>query len=101
LKTYFLHDIPADVLAGGEEHARDEADIAFGQPCAIESWPRVSTKVIVGRDDRFFPVGFQRRVTRERLGCDTDEILGGHLVALSHPSELVDRLCEYIDHVEE
>jgi hypothetical protein len=43
-------------------------------------------------DDRFFPLEFQRRVVRERLGIDLDEVPGGHLVALSRPVELVDRL---------
>jgi hypothetical protein len=47
---------------------------------------------VVGRDDRLFPAVFQRRVARERLGIDTDEIDGGHMVALSRPRELADRL---------
>lgn len=41
-----------------------------------------------------FPAEFQRRVVRERLGI-TDEMDGGHLVALSRPAELVDRLEAY------
>jgi hypothetical protein len=42
-----------------------------------------------------FPLDFQRRVTRERLGLDVDVIGGGHLVALSRPEELVERLESY------
>ena len=34
LETYFLHDLPAEVLASGETSGGPEADIAFGQPCA-------------------------------------------------------------------
>jgi pimeloyl-ACP methyl ester carboxylesterase len=49
----------------------------------------------VGRDDRFFPAGFQRRVARERLGVSADEMPGGHLVALSQPEELAARLEAY------
>ena len=92
LATYFLHDVPADVAAAGEAHAYPEADIAFSQPCAIERWPDVPTQVIAGRDDRFFPLEFQRRVARERLGADVDVVPGGHLAALSRPAELADRL---------
>ena len=96
LATYFLHDVPAEVAATGEGHAYPEADIAFGQPCAIERWPDVPTRVIAGRDDRLFPLEFQRRVARERLGADVDEVPGGHLVALSRPAELTDRLIQYL-----
>jgi hypothetical protein len=48
--------------------------------------------VLAGRDDRFFPVGFQRRVAAERLGLPVEELPGGHLVALSRQGELADRL---------
>ena len=96
LAAYFLHDVPAEVAAAGEAHAYPEADIAFGQPCAIERWPDVPTRVIAGRDDRFFPLEFQRRVALQRLGADVDEVPGGHLAALSRPAELTDRLTRYL-----
>lgn len=91
--TYFLHDIPAEVLAGGPDRPPDEADVVFGQPCTISSWPPVDTTVIAGREDRFFPVEFQRRVAHDRLDRDIEVVPGGHLVALSHPEPLTDRLC--------
>jgi hypothetical protein len=50
----------------------------------------------VGRDDRFFPTEFQRRVARERLGISAEEMPGGHLLALSHPAELSTRLTAYV-----
>ncbi len=53
----------------------------FGQPCAFERWPDIPIKVVVGSDDRFFPPAFQRRVAKERLGLEADEIPGGHLIA--------------------
>jgi len=96
LATYFLHDVPAEVVAAGEAHAYPEADIAFGQPCAIERWPDVPTRVIAGLDDRFFPLEFQRRVAQERLGTDIDEVPGGHLAALSRPAELTGQLTRYV-----
>ena len=85
LATYFLHDVPPDLAAESGEHARDEADIAFDEPCPFSSWPDVPTTVLAGRDDRFFPVEFQRRVARDRLGLDIVELPGGHLNALSQP----------------
>jgi pimeloyl-ACP methyl ester carboxylesterase len=96
LATYFLHDVPAYVAATGEAHNYPEADIAFGQPCAIERWPDLPTRAIAGRDDRFFPLEFQRRIAQDRLGMDVDVVPGGHLVALSHPAELTDQLIRYL-----
>jgi len=61
-------------------------------PCA---WPDIPIHVVVGKDDRFFPSDFQARVARDRLGKVADEIPGGHLVALSHPRELAERLLAY------
>jgi pimeloyl-ACP methyl ester carboxylesterase len=96
LATYFLHDVPAEVVATGEGHNFPEADIAFGQPCAIERWPDVPTRVLAGRDDRFFPLEFQRRIAGERLGAPVDSVPGGHLVALSRPAGLTDQLTRYL-----
>jgi pimeloyl-ACP methyl ester carboxylesterase len=96
LATYFLHDVPAEVVATGEGHNFPEADIAFGQPCAIDRWPDVPTRVLAGRDDRFFPLEFQRRIAGERLGAEVDSVPGGHLVALSRPAELTDQLTRYL-----
>jgi hypothetical protein len=45
-----------------------------------------------GSDDRLFPLEFQRRVVRDRLGIDVDAVPGGHLVSLSRPAELTERL---------
>jgi pimeloyl-ACP methyl ester carboxylesterase len=86
--TYFLHDVPADVVASGEQHQRPEADAVFGSVCAFESWPDVPIRVAAGADDRFFPAEFQRRVARERLGLTADVLPGGHLIALSQPAAL-------------
>lgn len=96
LATYFLHDVPDEVAAAGAAHERPEADIVFGQPCDIGRWPDVTTRVLAGAEDRFFPLEFQRRVARERLGIDADEMPGGHLLALSRPVELADRLLAYL-----
>ncbi|MFF3413625.1 alpha/beta fold hydrolase [Streptomyces sp. NPDC002698] len=94
LDTYFLHDVPAEVAAAMAGQEQPEADIAFNQPCDIERWPDTTTRVLAATGDRFFPVDFQRRVARDRLGIEAETIPGGHLAALSHPSPLVDRLVE-------
>ena len=84
-RVHFLHDVPPEVIAAGAGEQRAPSDTPFGQPCGIDRWPDVPTRVLVGRDDRFFPADFQRRVVRARLGLGIDEIPGGHLVALSNP----------------
>jgi pimeloyl-ACP methyl ester carboxylesterase len=95
--TYFLHDVPQDVLRAAPR-PREEADVVFGEPCRFERWPEIPIHVLAGRDDRFFPIEFQRRVARERLGKELEEIAGGHLVALSNPEGLTERLlvCEKV-----
>ncbi|HEX8006078.1 MAG TPA: alpha/beta hydrolase [Trebonia sp.] len=96
IETHFLHDLPPRaraVLTAGP--AREPADTPFQQPCAFRRWPDVPIKVLIGADDRCFPAGFQRHLAKDRLGIDADEIPGGHLVALSNPAELADRLHAY------
>jgi pimeloyl-ACP methyl ester carboxylesterase len=82
--TYFLHDVPEDVARGGAKEVRQQAESVFAEPCRFEAWPKVPIHVIAGAADRFFPIDFQRRVARERLNQDLDEIPGGHLLALSN-----------------
>ncbi len=91
-RTYFLHDVPEHVAAAGEPHQREQAGTPFGQPWPLEAWPDVPTRVLVGRDDRLFPVAFQRRLAEQRLGITPDEVAGGHLVALVHPVAVADYL---------
>jgi len=92
----FFHDVPQDVIA--EAMALGEpaqSDGPFGRPWPLGEWPDVPTRFLQSTDDRFFPVEFQRRVVRDRLGIPVDEMPGGHLVALSRPDELVQRLESY------
>jgi pimeloyl-ACP methyl ester carboxylesterase len=83
LQTYFLHDVDPEVAAAGEPYQRPEADIAFEEPCPFERWPEIETTVLAGREDRLFPIEFQRRVARERIGAEITPLPGGHLNALS------------------
>jgi pimeloyl-ACP methyl ester carboxylesterase len=98
LERHFLHDLPDDVRAQMERdpQPRDTADTIWDQPCDIERWPPVATQVIAGRDDRFFPLEFQQRLSRERLGIEPDVVPGGHLLAKSRAAELADQLEAYL-----
>jgi hypothetical protein len=58
--------------------------------------PRRVNDVIAERDDRFFPIEFQRRVAQERLNVPVDELPGGHLLALANPRGLADQLLGYL-----
>lgn len=90
--TYFLHDLPPDVLAEGEQHQRDEAEAVFASTCDFDDWPDVPIRVLAGADDRFFPLELQRRVAHDRLGLDVDAIPGGHLLPLAQPSLVTEYL---------
>jgi pimeloyl-ACP methyl ester carboxylesterase len=81
LATYFLHDLSAETTRQGAAHERTEAEIMFGEPCRFEAWPDVPIHVIAGSDDRFVTV---------------EELPGGHLLALSNPRGLADKLLGYL-----
>ena len=95
MATYFLHDVPHSVLRTGPDQLREEADTIFAEPCPFEHWPDVPIHVLAGSDDRFFPIEFQRRVARERLGKEVQQVPGGHLVALSNAEGLTTRFLAY------
>ena len=85
----FFHDLPPDVLAellAGEEPGQSAA--VFDAEFPLRAWPDVPTRVLAGRDDRFFPLPFVQRLARERLGVEAEVVPGGHLAALSHPGEV-------------
>ena len=92
--TYFLHDLDHEVATEGELFRRSEADVVFRSVCDFGAWPAIGIRVLVGRDDRFFPVGLQRRVARDRLGVEADVLTGGHLLPLAQPREVADYLLE-------
>jgi pimeloyl-ACP methyl ester carboxylesterase len=91
--VYFFHDVPDDVvkeaMAAGDQ---PQSGAPFEEPWPLAAWPDVPTEVLVAREDRFFPAGFQARVARERLGVTPRVLPGGHLVALSRPEDLADAL---------
>jgi len=90
----FLHDVDPLVAAENERFQGVPGGGMFSEPWPLDSWPQVPTRVLIPRDDRLFPLDFQRRVARERLGLEIDEMAGGHLPMLSRPRELAQRLAE-------
>jgi pimeloyl-ACP methyl ester carboxylesterase len=92
-QTYFLHDLPPNVLqllmSSGEA---EPVDSLFETRFPLTRWPDAPTTVLAGRDDRFFPYDFQRRIARDRLGLEVEQLPGGHLLALSQPEALAARL---------
>ena len=94
LATYFMHDVPPEVAAAGAQFDRDESAAAFESACDFGAWPSIPIRVVAGAGDRFFPVEFQRRVARDRLGLEADVLPGGHLIALAQPAPLARYLLE-------
>jgi pimeloyl-ACP methyl ester carboxylesterase len=93
----FFHDVPESIRQDALHSPEPgQSDTPFDAPWPLPSWPDVRTAVIAGRDDRLFPLEFQRRVARERLGLEVDVVPGGHLLALSYPGELVHQLLSYL-----
>jgi pimeloyl-ACP methyl ester carboxylesterase len=94
LDTLFFHDLPPELveLMRSDRDASVEAPAVFAQPWPLPAWPEVPTRVLSGSDDRLFPLELQRAVARARLGLGVEELPGGHLVALSQPARLTDRI---------
>lgn len=83
LHTYFLHDVPADIVATGQDWP--EANAVFESACDFRTWPPVPVKIVAGAGDRLFPLDFQQRLAQDRLGVEADILPGGHLIALAQP----------------
>ncbi len=92
----FYQDVPADLAAEAMKRSRTQSEARMGELSPLTAWPDVPTRVLIGRQDRLFPTGFLRRVATERLSITPDEIDSGHTPALSHPTELAERLDRYV-----
>jgi pimeloyl-ACP methyl ester carboxylesterase len=93
----FLNDVEPALAAESANHVGPPGAGIFSSPLAIDAWPDVSARALAGRRDRFFPLEFQRRVARERLQLELDEIDSGHSPMLARPAELAARLAAYAD----
>lgn len=73
----FLHDVDPEVAQENERFNRAPGAGMFSEPWPLDGWPAVPTRVLVPRDDRLFPLAFQRRVARDRLALEIDRMPGG------------------------
>lgn len=92
LDEVFLHDVDEETKRASAEYSGAPGAGMFGEPLPLGEWPDVPTVVLIPRRDRLFPLDFQRRLARERLGVEIEEMDGGHLPMLSRPSDLARRL---------
>jgi pimeloyl-ACP methyl ester carboxylesterase len=91
----YFHDVAAEVVEEAANHIPEQTMTPMVQPWPLDVWPEVPTRVLIGGDDRLFPAEFQLKVAKERLGIEGDVIEGGHMVAMSRPGEVADRLEAY------
>ena len=89
-QTSLMLDVPPDVLATVTPKG-PQSPRPFRDPCTFDEWPAPVT-MIAGHDDRVFPVDFQKKLARKRLGVEAIIIPGGHLAALSRPVELTEAI---------
>jgi len=94
LHDVFLHDLSPEQVERSLTTVREQGGGIFASPLPSEVWPSVPTRALLFRDDRLFPAAFERRLIRERLGIEPDEMDGGHLAMLSRPDELAGRLVD-------
>ena len=96
LATYFMHDVPEELVTQMRVRAASQLDERFDDVCTFDGWPSIPIHVLAGHDDRFFPLELQQRVARDRLGVNPVVVPGGHLGALSHPEELAGAIAGYL-----
>jgi pimeloyl-ACP methyl ester carboxylesterase len=93
LMTTFMHDVPRrvveELMAAGEP---EQTETIFEQPFPLKAWPDAPTRVLACTRDRMFPLELVRRLARQRLGVEPDEIDSGHLPGFSRPDELARKL---------
>lgn len=92
LQEVFLHDVPPENLVLAPP--RQQGGGIFATP--LTKYPAdIPARAIGGDIDRFFPIDFQKRVARERLGVELDVVHGGHVVSLANPAALAAQLISY------
>ena len=84
-----------EVAAAALENGRDQAATPMLEPWPLDAWPEVTTRYLLCRDDRLLPAEWTRRMVRERLGVEADEIDGAHMPYVSRPRALAERLETY------
>jgi len=96
LSAMFMNDAPAELALEAGRHARTQASTPFADELPQEGWLEVATRSVIARQDRFLPAAFQRRLVRERLQIEPEEIDGGHMVIRTNPSAVSARLRQHV-----
>jgi pimeloyl-ACP methyl ester carboxylesterase len=92
----FYHDLSPEARTLAKRAERGQADKPMSDPWPLPAWPRVRTRFILGRNDRVLPAAVTRRIVRERLAIEADEMDTGHCVYLAKPVELAQRIHAYV-----
>jgi len=91
----YYNGVPADLVKGSYAHGREQSGARWDEPSPLKAWPDLPIRFLACREDRFMPLAFAHKLAQERLGIAAekiDEIDGGHMIALSRPRELAERL---------
>jgi pimeloyl-ACP methyl ester carboxylesterase len=94
-RAIFYQDVPPALAREAMARSRPQSATPGKQPWPLAAWPKVPTRFLLCRKDRFFSATWLRRVVRDRLDITPDEIDSGHTPALSRPKELAARLERY------
>jgi pimeloyl-ACP methyl ester carboxylesterase len=96
LSAMFMNDASDELAEEAGRHARSQSSAPFKDELPRAGWPKVPTRYVLARHDRFFPAAFQRRLVKERLQMKPDEIDGGHLAIRTNPDAVVALLEGYV-----
>lgn len=91
----FFTGVPDDLARDARSRDREQNGEWMSRPWPGTRHPLVPTRVLLCRDDAFFPASFQRRQARERLGTEAVEIPGGHYAALGAPDAVATALVDF------
>ncbi len=88
-REFLLHDCNADSAAWALDRIRVHlATGVLDEICPLDAWPTVPVRFLVCREDRTISPEWMRRVSRERLQVEPEEIPGGHCPQFCRPREL-------------
>jgi pimeloyl-ACP methyl ester carboxylesterase len=84
----FFHDAPPNVARWATERLRRQSYSVMHEITPLKRWPDVDSRTIVCADDRALNPDWFRAASRDRLGVEAAEIVGGHSPFLTRPAEL-------------
>ncbi len=73
MRFVYYHDLPRQLSDEAQSRTwQDQSSTPLDEPWPLAAWPDVPIRVLAGRHDRMFPLEFQRRIVRERLGLEVN-----------------------------